>query len=72
MAEKRVAQSFNETEIKMLDMLIRSFMMGNDVRIIIRKPEFKHLARKIQAMREKSELAQLGVEIAGGIEEAKN
>ena len=53
MAEQRAGQSFSETELKMLEMMIKSVPVNPNLKILAKNPAFPRLATKIREMREK-------------------
>ncbi len=51
----RISNSFTEGEIAVLEFLLSNMRRGGDPKIVMRRPEFASLSKKVLAMRAKAE-----------------
>lgn len=50
---KRVANSFNQNEVEILDFILTSLLRKSDPSMVTRKPEYATLVRKVGQMKRK-------------------
>ena len=62
----RRTQSFCVEQVKLLHLLVMGLAQGRDVAPAVRHPQFSKLAKKVIAMREKSEAARRVVDAEAG------